>query len=330
MPDLQAYITTINIALSPLDMEIRAHTHQTSRQRIHALINTISDPITQLATTYSADEMAYIKRVLDCMFETNNTGGKELCAVSAMQAVRLSKAERRQSGANSQSQSGQLSGTQAEHVLKALVDEGWFERSKKGWYSLSARALMELRGWLVECYNDEEEDEDGRRRPNRIKFCHGCKDMVTIGQRCSRKSCQCRLHDGCAEGVFRVVKARKCPVCKTEWSGKEFVGERAAIGDQGSTARRRSDGVSRDETQKRGAQRVREEEEEEEEGEEEDEGEEPEQDNRNGHRDKEDEEDEDEDEEEVRGTRTNTSRTNGARRVHESDDDDEEEEDDDE
>ena len=238
--------------------------------------------------------MSFIKRVLDCMFETNNTSGKELCAASGMQAVRLAKGERRRSGAGaeSQNQQGQLTGPQAENILKALVDEGWFERSKKGWYSLSARALMELRGWLVETYNDdEEEDDDGRRRSDRIKFCHGCKDMVTVGQRCPKKSCQCRLHDGCAEGVFRVVKARKCPVCKTEWSGKDFVGERAATMEKEPERRRKSGGGRGAETgtHRRGTQRDRAEKYQDEEDEEDEEAE---QGNRNGYR---DEEEEDED-----------------------------------
>jgi hypothetical protein len=49
---------------------------------------------------------------------------------------------------------------------------------------LSPRALMELRGWLVETYNEEapaegEEDEE-ESRWERVKFCETCRDIVTI------------------------------------------------------------------------------------------------------------------------------------------------------
>ena len=70
----------------------------------------------------------------------------------------------------------------AERVLASLVAEGWFELSKAGFYSLSPRALMELRGWLIETYN-EGADEDGSEDEEwveRIKLCQACKEIVTI------------------------------------------------------------------------------------------------------------------------------------------------------
>ena len=71
---------------------------------------------------------------------------------------------------------------QAERMLKALVEEGWFEKSKKAFYSLSPRALMELRGWLIETYNelDEDEEEDEEERMLRIKLCYACKEIITV------------------------------------------------------------------------------------------------------------------------------------------------------
>lgn len=73
---------------------------------------------------------------------------------------------------------------QAEKMLKSLVEEGWFEKSQRGFYSLSPRALMELRGWLLDTYNDVDEDEndddDGEGRPMRIKRCFACKEIITV------------------------------------------------------------------------------------------------------------------------------------------------------
>lgn len=76
--------------------------------------------------------------------------------------------------------------SQAEAVLVGMVEEGWFEKSRAGYYSLSPRALMELRGWLVETYNEppgeegeESEEDDGAGR-ERIKFCQACREIVTV------------------------------------------------------------------------------------------------------------------------------------------------------
>lgn len=160
--------------------------HQTNQTRVHALVNTTSDPLLQLATTYSADEMAYVKRLLDEMFETNNTLREEVMVVSAIKAVQLAKvptnSSRRESQSATQGGAAQpLTMREAEDMLRKLVDEGWFEKSRKGNYNLTPRALMELRTWLVESYNDDEdEDQDGGRRHDKIKTCYACKDLITV------------------------------------------------------------------------------------------------------------------------------------------------------
>ena len=172
-------------------------------------------------------------------------------AISSMQAIKLHKApteDRRQStqdGVETQGSVGQsLTMGQAEKMLKSLVEEGWFEKSSKGYYSLSPRALMELRGWLMETYNDIDDEED-EEVSKKIKQCFACKDIITTvstitslidhplsrlqGQRCPKKTCSCRLHDICTQNFFRTQKSKKCPLCDTPWTGKDFVGERAAI-----------------------------------------------------------------------------------------------------
>ena len=182
--DFNGYISAANNAISPFDLEIRSTYHQITRQRIYALVNSTSDPITQLATIHTADEISYVKRVLDAMFETNNTSRHEVMAITSMQAVKLHKAPREdgaatQNGAETQGSTGQsLTIAQAEKLLKTLVEEGWFERSSKGYYSLSPRALMELRGWLLETYNDVEEEEDETVH-KKIKQCFACKEIIT-------------------------------------------------------------------------------------------------------------------------------------------------------
>ena len=113
-------------------------------------------------------------------------------AITSMQAIKLTKppsgSGRRetQGGSETQGSAGQgITIREAEKMLCALKDQGWFEKSSQGYFSLGPRALMELRGWLIETYNDaeESEDENGAARVPKIKFCQACKDIVTVVSR---------------------------------------------------------------------------------------------------------------------------------------------------
>ena len=121
------------------------------------------------------------------MFETNNTLRREIMAITSMQAVRLCKAptdnsRETQNESTTQGTLGQsLTMVQAEKMLQSLVDEGWFEKSAKGFYSLSPRGLMELRGWLIETYNDPgDEDDEDDTSALKIKLCFACKEIITV------------------------------------------------------------------------------------------------------------------------------------------------------
>ncbi|KAK5169583.1 uncharacterized protein LTR77_005560 [Saxophila tyrrhenica] len=250
--DFDNYVYTLNSAISPFDFEIRSTLHQTTKQKIYALVNTTSDALTQMATVHSADEITFVKRVLDAMFDTNNTQRAEVMAISSMQALKLAKdANRRESG-NTQAQNAGLTMSQAEKVLQSMVDEGWFELSTQGFYTLTPRALLELRGWLMDTYNDQpaEDDEDEEEVHEKIKFCQACKEIVTQGERCPKLACLARLHAHCVRSMFRAQGNREeCPVCKTAWVDAPPVGEKAARNARrstGGTGGRRSNRMRRD------------------------------------------------------------------------------------
>ncbi|KFZ25377.1 hypothetical protein V502_00143 [Pseudogymnoascus sp. VKM F-4520 (FW-2644)] len=280
MADFDSYVHAASSALSLFDYEIRSTLHQVSKERIWALVNTTSDALTQLATVRTADEIAFIKRVLDAMFETYNTERQEVMAITSMQAMKVAKADerRRQSnggGEESQSADKGLTHGQVEKLMLSLVDEGWFERSEAGWFSLSPRALMELKSWLVATYNDPDAEAGEWQH---IKNCEACKGIVTMGQRCSEVSCIVRLHEGCLGPFWRTRREEKCPKCKTPWKGL-WVGEKAVTTTEAYNRGRRISGG--------GNRRPAQEDEEEEEEEEEEEGE-------NGAEEEEREDDEDE------------------------------------
>lgn len=138
--------------------------HQLSNKQVWALVNSTNDPLTQFATTFTTEEMFYIKRLLDVMFETFNTKGKEVMAITSKQAIYSSIIGRsgRQSvgDADMQIVDHSVKRTDAEKVLAGLIAQGWFKRSKRGYYSLTPRAILELRSWLVDTYNDSEDPEE--------------------------------------------------------------------------------------------------------------------------------------------------------------------------
>lgn len=193
--------------------------------------------MTQLATRFSASEIAFIRRLLDTMFETNNTPSREIMAVKQMEASQLARPRRnRQSQAASlvdeegqtQPADAGITLAEAEAVLKALVEDGFLQFSKARYYSLAPRALMELHSYLKETYNETAEDEDDEPTI-RIHDCEGCREIVTFGIRCNNRECGVRWHDRCANQYYsgRSAEGKKCPQCRTVCGGNVYVGERA-------------------------------------------------------------------------------------------------------
>lgn len=176
------YIAVINNkALRPYDYEIRTHLHAPRNSnggggaggggiRYYGFVNVKDDPLTQSATTYTADEIAFINRVLDAMFENHRRNDDMV--VSSMDVFNLAKVSpdqrRRESMAQTtltqtqpHSQSPVQAPTQtqttgtingltmsaAENVIESLVQQGWFEKVRNGAYTLAPRGMMELRGY---------------------------------------------------------------------------------------------------------------------------------------------------------------------------------------
>lgn len=246
--EFTAYVSAATAAISPFDLEIRSMMNQLRKERIYAIVNTTSDLMAQLATTHTADEIAFVKRVIDAMFEKYNTPRMEALCLDEMQANKL-RAPPRPDNEHEELGDGEeqtqtqvskgLKSSEVESMMRSMVDEGWFDRSRDGFYCLSHRALLELRSWLIESYNDPDAEPGEWQR---VKFCEACKDIVTIGQRCSERDCLIRLHDKCADAFFRTRREHDCPKCKKEWTGRHFVGERAVTETEAYQRGRRQSG----------------------------------------------------------------------------------------
>ncbi|KAL2196793.1 Nse1 non-SMC component of SMC5-6 complex-domain-containing protein [Corynascus similis CBS 632.67] len=260
MTDFEKFVRTAREVVEPLDYDIRNMRDQVrGGERVWAFINAHSDPATQMGTTRTPEEVAYIKRLLDAMFEQYNTPRMEVMAVDEGQALRVSRPARgsaRQSNANASTNRGMdgeaedednnpdevgdgavtaaasrgLKHSEVLSLLSSLVAEGWLAKSRDGFYSLTPRALMELWSWLMATYNDQDADASEWQR---IKFCEACKEIVTYGQRCNEPDCTVRLHDICEDAFWRTRGDRKCPKCGTTWEGNHYVGERAVTSRSG-------------------------------------------------------------------------------------------------
>ncbi|KAI1214134.1 Nse1 non-SMC component of SMC5-6 complex-domain-containing protein [Annulohypoxylon truncatum] len=242
--DFESYVSAASEAASAFDYEIRSATHQATKERVYALVNVAGDGPTQMATLRTAEEGAFVRRVVDAMFERYNTQRMETICLDGMQANKLRTAPREveefDGNGEGERENGDgeggatqtvaatrgLKSSEVENVMRSMVDEGWFERSANGFYSLAPRALIELRSWLVDAYNDAEAAADEWQR---VKFCEACREIVTWGQRCADRDCNARLHDVCGDAFWRVRGGgeRTCPRCGVPWTGRNFVGERA-------------------------------------------------------------------------------------------------------
>jgi hypothetical protein len=235
LPHITSTIQTINAKIERYDFEIRSTKDQHTKLTHYALVNKTSDSLTQLATKFSAGEIAYIRRLLDCMFETNNTHTREVMAVKHAEATQLARLKKsRQSQVNgdadgeaTQSTDPGISIPEAEVVLRKLLDDAFLHLSKAKYYSLAPRALMELRAYLKETYNEDASESENP--VIRIHDCEGCQEIVTHGARCNNRDCAVRWHAACANSYYRARKEgnRKCPKCKTECRGDIMVGEGA-------------------------------------------------------------------------------------------------------
>ncbi|KAH8106987.1 Nse1 non-SMC component of SMC5-6 complex-domain-containing protein [Cristinia sonorae] len=214
------WVTQINKSLNPLDLELAHMIDQGNGRVLYALVNRKGDEVAQIATEYSATEIAYFKNLIEQIMLAPN----ETYCISSFAALR---------------EVGNLkpvmTKTQGEIVLNSFVSKGWLHFSRGGKYSLSRRSLLELQSYLKSAYPDE------------VLECTICFEMVTEGMSCKTPNCKARLHKHC----YTVYRRRldTCPTCSEKWGNDPAkVGEVGEGGfrdgqDKGKRrARRRSEG----------------------------------------------------------------------------------------
>lgn len=139
---IKSNIADINDEIRRFDYEIRTFCDQTDPNRTNcwAIVNLESDSFLQLATTHTADELAFFRRILDAMFDTNNQLTAEVFAVRRMDAEKLAKPPKECGTENKP-----LTAQDAQDNLAAFVAEGWLVKSEFVLSSSSSSSSEELR-----------------------------------------------------------------------------------------------------------------------------------------------------------------------------------------
>ncbi|GAB5588427.1 hypothetical protein Unana1_03327 [Umbelopsis nana] len=192
--DFSDFVAVINKEISDVDLALRRSVDEYNSSAIIALVNTKGDEIAQLATTYTANEIAFFKRVLELII----TADDEAFALSSMVAIREGPRLK-----------PPISQRDSEELLIRLAADKWLMKRRDGHYVLHMRSIIELQNYLKDTFEEEVHD------------CLMCMEIVTVGERCSQGRCSVRLHLHCAAGYFPDAGSGseiKCPTCSTTWS----------------------------------------------------------------------------------------------------------------
>ncbi|XP_065062340.1 non-structural maintenance of chromosomes element 1 homolog [Rhopilema esculentum] len=182
-----AFISIINKNLKPIFMEIRHGKSEDDGTSYYALVNCSEDEHSKLATSFTANEIAFFKRVLESIVSSDDGYLPSMTLVNLGSELDV-----------------KISASASESLLTKLVEEKWLTEID-GDFSLGPRTLIELSMYLKNIYNEE------------IPDCKMCMHIVIKGQTCA--NCGVRIHLYCAARFFkgRDLDARKCPGCQANW-----------------------------------------------------------------------------------------------------------------
>lgn len=185
-------VDEINSNISEISLALRSHINQhKANHRWWALVNTNADPISLVATPYTAGELGVLRRLIESIVVASRGNFKLAwhdsirCVVSAEESS--------------------LSKTDAEELVNRFCEDGWL-RKEQGEVGLSDRALIELQQYLTEEYKDE------------MRTCGLCKETATCGV-VACEACQeeetVYLHPVCFERMRDGGRSQvHCPKCR--------------------------------------------------------------------------------------------------------------------
>ncbi|KAJ1975899.1 hypothetical protein H4R33_006561 [Dimargaris cristalligena] len=202
--NFQDALLTVNVALDPINLELRTIQDEISGERMVAIVNTKGDDIAQMATSYSASELNAFKHLIKLIMTADDGN---FCVASTATINDIYHL-----GTHG-------SKLLVQEFLKDLVRSQWLDLSAAGYYSLSNRSIVDLQTYLKEEYIEC------------ISECFLCKEIVTKGERCPREDCGTALHVYCARKYIPVHR-NQCPSCHTSWVESQVFGSQTFDGTQ--------------------------------------------------------------------------------------------------
>ncbi|KAJ7285905.1 Nse1 non-SMC component of SMC5-6 complex-domain-containing protein [Mycena rebaudengoi] len=192
--DWENVLAKVTASLNPLDLEFRSLQDELSGREMYAIVNRKDDAIAQMATDYNPGEIAFFKALVEQIM----LAPRESFSISSLAALREISHLKPKSN---------MSKSQAEVVLASFVAKRWLLKTKRGRYSLSTRALLELLPYLKSTYSEE------------IIECMICLETMTKGVACPSHNCTVRMHFHCFTKYM--VKHRGCPTCAKDWPAEK-------------------------------------------------------------------------------------------------------------
>ncbi|OWB73120.1 hypothetical protein B5S31_g2852 [[Candida] boidinii] len=189
-------VVALNRKLNTVDFEIVRTSSQESEEILYILINKKSDNAVKLSTIFTNAEIQIINDLIDRMFDHSNESKSSLSySISPAVAVEFVKKS-----------SSKTTNQQSYEFLNDLELKGWISYIDRR-YTLSSRALAELKGFLIDKYGEDSAETEGS-----ISICYGCKQIATRGLRCSNDSCFIRFHSLCRDHFIKSNSdSTKCP-----------------------------------------------------------------------------------------------------------------------
>ncbi|KAH3671754.1 hypothetical protein OGAPHI_000459 [Ogataea philodendri] len=188
-------IVLINRQLSALDFEIVETLAQDDEKNINvSFVNTKSSASVKLSTGYTEKEIEIINQLIDRMFEDPIDDEDNLTySLKHSDALNLAKQNTNTI-------------TDSQNFINGLEASGWID-TVKGKYTLSARALAELKSYIIGKF-DVLSAENLR---GTVSLCHGCNEIITMGYRCPTSSCYIRFHEHCRDLFVKSHRIEQCP-----------------------------------------------------------------------------------------------------------------------
>jgi hypothetical protein len=178
---------------------------------LYAIVNTLTDDISPLATDYSQEELAYLRKLMELIL--TSSASYEITSIEAINEARNVDIAATQRQTQSQEEdvemtqtvgSKKISPAQAQALINRFVKDGWLAQNR-GRLSLSARSVMDLEYGGGADFLDSFPD---------LAKCGRCERlMLHLGIMCPQ--CDTHLyHKDCGKALQTAASSLTCSECQ--------------------------------------------------------------------------------------------------------------------